>query len=310
MSENQNSAVIEAAGVHKRYGRGRKAVHALRDVSFRVRPGIVTGLIGPNGAGKSTFIKIALGHLSATSGRVRVLGREPGDPQALRRLGYLPENPRFPLYLSGREFLCYSGALLGLRGRELYRAVDTLLERVGIAHAGRRRVWSYSKGMAQRLGLAHALIGDPEVLILDEPMSGLDPIGRADVKSILEEQRLRGTSILFCSHILEDVERLCHEVIMLMRGRVYHQGGVTELLQSTTPAWNCLVRAAAAPQVAAVHWQGSGDGLWSVTGVDAAAVAAIAARAAAGELEIVRIEPVSEDLEAVFVRAAEVREEA
>jgi len=298
------TAVISATAVHKRYGHGRKAVNALSDVGFAVRPGVVTGLIGPNGAGKSTFIKIALGHLSPTSGQVRVLGCTPGDPRALGRLGYLPENPRFPLYLSGREFLRYSGGLLGMRGPQLHRSVEALLERVGIAHAGRRRVWSYSKGMAQRLGLAHALLGEPEVLILDEPMSGLDPLGRADVKSILEEQRARGASIVFCSHILEDVERLCDEVVMLMRGRVYHQGGVIELLQSATPAWNCLVRSAAQPSAGAVNWQGSGDGLWRATDVGAAAVAAIAAAAGDRALEIVRIEPVSQDLEAVFVRAA------
>lgn len=295
--------VIQANHVRKVYGRGASAVVALADLDIAVRAGRVTGLVGHNGAGKSTFIKLALGFLRPTSGSLAVLGRSPGDPRALGRLGYLPEHPSFPEYLTGREILHYVGRLLGLRGADLRRRADDLLAEVGIAHAADRRVRSYSKGMMQRLGIAQALLADPEVLVLDEPMTGLDPIGRAEVKELLRARRERGVAILFCSHILEDVERLCDDVLLLARGRLRYQGTVASVLAAGDPRWTAVVAAAAVPpSLSTLNWQSVGADLWSAAGLDDVAMRAVAAAAAAGAVQPVRLEQELADLEELFLQ--------
>lgn len=295
--------MIVAKHLVKTYGYGRKAVAALCDVSFSFNAGRVTGLIGHNGAGKSTFIKTALGFLTPTSGEVEIFGLPPGTPSVHQRLGYLPEHPSFPLYLSGREILIYVARLLGFAQPKAKRLADELLEEVGIAHAANRRVQTYSKGMGQRLGLAQALIGQPELLILDEPMTGLDPIGRSLVKEILRRRHQQGTSIVFCSHILEDVERLCNDIVMLNRGAVVYQGSVDAILTSENPHWLAMIRCASLPSnLSAIGWQPAGDRLWTAPNLEQPAVQAIAAAAAGGQIEVIRLNQQIDDLEAVFVR--------
>lgn len=295
--------VIQASQVRKTFGRGAAAVEALRDLDVTVHKGRVTGLVGHNGAGKSTFIKLALGFLRPTSGSLAVLGHAPGDPRALARLGYLPEHPSFPEYLTGREMLHYIGGLLGLGGADLARRSAALLEEVGIAHAADRRVRSYSKGMMQRLGIAQALLADPDLLVLDEPMTGLDPIGRAEVKELLRVRKERGTAILFCSHILEDVERLCDDVMLLARGRLRFQGTVASVLAAGEPRWAAVIAAAEVPSaLRGLPWKEAGVDLWAVGGLDEAGMRAVGAAAAGGALQLVRLEQELADLEELFLQ--------
>lgn len=298
-----SSAVIEARSAGKRFGRGAGAVEALQGLDLRVGAGRVCGLVGHNGAGKSTFIKMSLGFLRPTTGTIEVFSRPPGDPGAARRLGYLPEHPAFPEYLTGREVLDYVGRLLDLPAAERARRANALLEEVGIAHAADRRTRGYSKGMLQRLGLAQALLGDPELLILDEPMSGLDPIGRAQVKDILRRRREAGVAILFCSHILEDVERLCDDVVILVRGHKRFEGAVANVLAAGTPTWTALVERDAAPDLPG-EWQPAGVRMWHARGLDAGEMRAVAAAAAdaGGDLRLIRLDQELADLERLFLQ--------
>ncbi len=209
----------------------RKKVEAVRDVSFEVRPGEVFGLLGPNGAGKTTTIKMLLGLIFPTRGALSLFGASRPTPEALARLGYLPENPYVYQYLKPLEFLDLAGRLSGLGARERRERSLAILARVGLTHAVDRPIGRFSKGMTQRIGLAQALLHDPELLILDEPMSGLDPIGRKEVRDLILEERARGKTILFTSHILSDVEQLCDRVVILDRGRVRAEGALVELLR-------------------------------------------------------------------------------
>lgn len=295
--------VIVAQQLTKTFGRGGKAIRALKSVDFVVGAGRVTGLIGHNGAGKSTFIKLALGFFAPNAGRIDILGLAPGSPEAHKRLGYLPEHPSFPLYLSGREILIYVAQLLGHSRKQSSDMALALLEEVGIAHAADRRVQTYSKGMGQRLGLAQALIGNPDLLILDEPMTGLDPIGRSLVKDILRRRHEQGCSIVFCSHILDDVERLCDDVIMLNRGEVVYNGTVDAVLASDDPVWNAFIRAESIPAgIAQIGWQPAGEHLWQATQLTKEMSMAVAQAAAQDQCEIVRLNRKLEDLEGIFVR--------
>jgi len=201
---------------------------ALDGASFELGRGEVFGLLGPNGAGKSTTFKCLIGLVTPDRGRVEILGDPPG-PQANRRLGFLPEQPMFYEYLSARELLDWVGRLHGLDRVERERRARELLERVGLQGAEDQRLRGYSKGMLQRVGLAQALIGRPEILILDEPMSGLDPLGRHFVRDLILELRRAGTTVLFSSHVLSDAEQLCDRVAILIRGRVRREGTMREL---------------------------------------------------------------------------------
>ncbi|HWP34925.1 MAG TPA: ABC transporter ATP-binding protein [Thermodesulfobacteriota bacterium] len=224
--------MIETRGLTKVYRTGvlRKAVPALDGLTLDVRPGEIFGFLGPNGAGKTTTIKILLGFVRPTSGVARVLGGRPDDPAVRRRLGFMPEQPYFYAYLTGEEFLDYAGQLHGLP-RPVRRArAAALLEATGIAHAARLPLRKYSKGMLQRLGLAQALINDPELVILDEPMSGLDPIGRREVRDLILRLRREGRTVFFSTHILSDAETLADRVAILAQGRVVGLGTLDELL--------------------------------------------------------------------------------
>lgn len=219
-----SDTVFSLQGVSKTWGQ----VHALRDVSLELREGQVLGLLGHNGAGKSTAMKLILGLIRPSSGVLKVFGHDPSGVEAslMRlKLGYLPENVSFYEQLSGEEVLTYFARLKGVERRQ----VQTLLERVGLAHAAKRRVGTYSKGMRQRLGLAQALIGEPRLLLLDEPTVGLDPMATRDFYGMIDELRARGVSVVLCSHVLPGVERHIDRAAILGQGRLLASGSIDEL---------------------------------------------------------------------------------
>ena len=207
-----------------------KVHRGLDDLDLEVRAGEVMGYIGPNGAGKTTTLKLLTGLHKPTRGNAWIFGAPVERVESRRRLGFLPEQPYFFDYLTGLETLEMAGRLSGLAGREADDRARRWLGRVGIADAARRRVRKYSKGMLQRLGLAAALMHEPDLLILDEPMSGLDPLGRREVRDLLLEQRARGVTVLFSSHILPDVETLCDRVAIVIEGRLQRIARVGDLV--------------------------------------------------------------------------------
>jgi len=206
-----------------------RAHRALDGLSLEIPPGGVFGLLGPNGAGKSTTLKLLVDLLRPTAGRAELLGRPPGDLDARARLGFLPEHPTFYDHLTGEEVLTYFAGLFGLTGPDRRRRVSRMLDRVGLGADRRRPLRQYSKGMVQRVGIAQALINDPELIILDEPMSGLDPVGRRDVRELILALRDEGRTVLFSSHILSDAESLCSAVGILARGRLVANGTLSDL---------------------------------------------------------------------------------
>lgn len=228
--------VLEVSDLHKSYRLGflRKRIDAVRGISFQVRRGEIFGFIGPNGAGKTTTIKSILQLIYPTRGAIRLFGAESYLPQARLRLGYLPENPYIYQYLKPIEFLDLCARLTGMEKTQRRQRALALAEELGLAHALDRPVGRFSKGMMQRLGLAQALIHDPELLILDEPLSGLDPIGRKDVRDVLLAHRRRGKTLLFTSHTLSDVEMLCDRVAIVKAGRLAACGALDELLEPAT----------------------------------------------------------------------------
>jgi ABC-2 type transport system ATP-binding protein len=227
------SSVIEVRGLYKTFEVGffRKKVEAVCGVDFDVRRGEIFGVLGPNGAGKTTTIKMLLRLVFPTRGTVRLFESDRPGPREMRRLGYLPENPYVYQYLRAHEFLDLCGRLCGMSAQERKTRSDEVIAKVGLSHAIDRPIGKFSKGMTQRIGLAQALLHDPELLILDEPMSGLDPIGRKEVRDLVLEEKARGKTILFTSHILTDVEKLCDRVAIVNGGRVTHQGALDELLR-------------------------------------------------------------------------------
>jgi ABC-2 type transport system ATP-binding protein len=214
---------------------------ALDEVSIEVPDGGVFGLLGPNGAGKSTTLKLLVGLLRPTAGRAEVFGRAPGDPASRARLGFLPENPSFYDELTAQELLTYLGGLCGYHGRERAERAARALDLVGLGDDRRRRLRQYSKGMVQRVGIAQALVNDPALVILDEPMSGLDPAGRHDVRQIILGLRDEGRTVIFSSHILPDAELLCTRVGILAKGRLVAAGGLAELTAGTARGWEVIV---------------------------------------------------------------------
>jgi ABC-2 type transport system ATP-binding protein len=227
---------IEAQGLRKVYRSrfGGRAVAALDGLDLRVEPGEVFGLLGPNGAGKTTTVKILLGLTFPTGGSARVLGLPVADPASRRRVGYLPEGHRFPGYLTARQTLEIFGRMSGMDRAALRRRTGALLERVRLERWADVRVRKFSKGMTQRLGLAAALVHDPEVLLLDEPTDGVDPVGRREIRDLLQEEAARGKAILLNSHLLSEIERTCGRVAVLRNGRVAAQGSIESLTAKTS----------------------------------------------------------------------------
>ena len=211
------------------------------DLSIAVEPGEVFGFLGPNGAGKTTTIKMMMGLIHPDAGRIRLLGGSHRSRSVRRRLGFLPESPYFYDYLTGRELLSFYARFFHLLPGERRRRVNELLERTGVAHASDLPLRKYSKGMLQRLGLAQALLGDPELVVLDEPMSGLDPVGRRDVRDLILGLRQKGCTVFFSSHILQDAEMLCDRVGILVGGRLRSQGRLSDLVGNRVRYWEVTV---------------------------------------------------------------------
>lgn len=220
------------------YGFWLRRKPVLRDVSLTVERGEVYGFLGPNGAGKTTSLKCLLGLLTPDAGSVEIFGRPGSDPEARRKIGYLPEHPYFYPHLTGRELVDYFGRLFDLPGDVRRRRTDELIELVGMTAKAGQPIKQYSKGMMQRIGMAQALINDPELVILDEPMSGLDPIGRREVKDIILGLKARGTTVFFSSHILADAEALCDRVGLLFEGKIVRESAVNEILEGRVQYWD------------------------------------------------------------------------
>lgn len=210
---------------------GRK-VAAVDGIDFEVHEGEIFGFLGPNGAGKTTTIKMLTGLIAPSTGTAMVFGECIPSPHAMGRVGFLPENPYIYPYLTPREFVTLCGRLSGMSGKGLFSSVERILERVGMAHAIDRAARALSKGMLQRVGLAAALVHEPDLLILDEPMSGLDPVGRKEVRDLIVEEKNAGRTVFFSTHILNDVETLCDHVCILRRGKVVVSGVLDDLLDA------------------------------------------------------------------------------
>ncbi len=229
--------VLQAKKISKyfKFGLRSVVVEALKDVSFSVPKGCIFGLLGANGAGKSTAIKILLGLLRQNSGTVEIFSGALNSA-AKKRMGYLPETPNFYGFLTGLELVSFYAKLCGLKGKIAEQKAAEALEMVGLSDASGRRVSLYSKGMQQRAGLAQAIVHDPELLILDEPASGLDPVGMSDMAEIILKLKERGKTVLLSSHMLAEVEKLCDEVCILSRGEIAAQGSLDSLLDKPNSA--------------------------------------------------------------------------
>ncbi len=292
---------IEVVGLHKVYRRwfAREGQPALRGVDLAVPMGSSFGLIGQNGAGKTTFIKVLLGVVRCTSGTVRVLGGDPEDPKIRARIGYLPERLHLPEAWTAPEFLASVARMKG--AGMLRREVDALLERVGLAEAGRRKIGGFSKGMRQRIGLAAALVGAPELLVLDEPTDGIDPMGRREIRRILGEEVARGATLFLNSHLLAETERVCERIAILSNGRVVKEGTL-EALRKTGASWHlrfapgvpdpALLDAGFRPARAGAGWTFSGD--------DIGALNLALDRARSSGALVMALQPEEQDLEQIL----------
>ncbi|HTS03570.1 MAG TPA: ABC transporter ATP-binding protein [Thermoanaerobaculia bacterium] len=225
------TAAIEVRGLRKTYrpAFGGRAIDALDGIDLAVRPGELFGLLGPNGAGKTTTVKILLGLTHATAGEASLLGLPAKDPESRRRVGYLPEGHRFPGYLTARQTLSVFGRMSGVDHATLRARIPGLLERMKLAEWADVKVKKFSKGMTQRLGLASALVHEPEVLLLDEPTDGVDPVGRREIRDLLRAEAAKGRAVLLNSHLLSEIELTCDRVAVLRKGKVAAIGTVEEL---------------------------------------------------------------------------------
>jgi ABC-2 type transport system ATP-binding protein len=218
----------------------KRPYRALDRLTLSVEPGEVFGFLGPNGAGKTTTLKLLMRLVFPTDGRAEILGRPVGDLSVKRRIGYLPENPYFYDYLTAEELLSYFASLFGYSGGDRTARVSRLLDEVGIGAERRLQLRKFSKGMLQRVGIAQALINDPELVIFDEPMSGLDPLGRREVRALILKLRDRGCTVFFSSHVLSDAEALCSRVAILARGRLLTTGRLTDMLAFEVRGWELI----------------------------------------------------------------------
>lgn len=310
------TAVVEIENLTKDYEVGfwrKRRVRALDGLSLRVEGGEVFGFLGANGAGKTTTMKLLMRLIYPTTGRARILGRDISDVSMHSRIGYLTENPYFYDYLTAREFLEYCAELFGYDRRERKRRTAELLERVNLE----RKSWDkqlrkFSKGMLQRVGIAQSIINDPEIIFLDEPMSGLDPIGRREVRDLIATLRAGGTTVFLCSHILSDIEVLCDRVAILRRGRLVEQGRLEDLRAKTGDERRVEITMAGTDAetieqqltgLAGASVQTTASGarieIASESDVD---MAIAAVRRAGGRL--ISVQPVRQSLEELFMREA------
>jgi len=230
VATNANNFAIDLHHVEKRY-KGR--VHALRGVTMQVHPGEIFGLLGPNGAGKSTLVKIMTTVVRPTRADGTVLGKPVGHKATLARVGYLPEHHRFPKYLTGAQVLDFYGAMANVDRRERKERASHLLGVVGMSDWKKKRIGQYSKGMMQRIGLAQALMNDPDLVILDEPTDGVDPVGRREIRDVLVRLRDQGKTVFLNSHLLSELEMVCNRVAIMVQGQVRQQGTIDELTKES-----------------------------------------------------------------------------
>ncbi|MBD0373908.1 MAG: ABC transporter ATP-binding protein [Pyrinomonadaceae bacterium] len=310
------AAVVEIENLTKDYEVGfwrKRRVRALDGLSLKVESGEIFGFLGANGAGKTTTMKLLMRLIYPTEGSARILGRDISDVQMHARIGYLTENPYFYDYLTAREFLEYCAELFGYDRRERKRRTEELLERVHLD----RKSWDkqlrkFSKGMLQRVGIAQSIVNDPEIVFLDEPMSGLDPIGRREVRDLIASLRSTGTTVFLCSHILSDIEVLCDRVAILKRGRLVEQGRLETLRAKAGDEQRIEITVAGADAEAIEQHLNTLSGASVTTTASGARIevaderdvdkAIAALRSAGGRL--VSVQPVRQSLEELFMREA------
>ena len=288
---------------------GRRSIRALRKISFEVERGSIFGLLGPNGAGKTTLIKILLGLVSKSGGRANLLGQPAGDRRGRAQVGYLPEHHRIPRHLKGNSALAYYGGLSGVSPGDVGRRRDDLLRRVGLSEWGRVSVRKYSKGMLQRLGLAQAMLHDPELLILDEPTDGVDPVGRSELRTLLQELKSEGKTIFINSHLLQEVELVCDRVAILDHGNLLRVGTLDEITDQREREIEFVVRGAenvlreVFSDVTIVDWQLDAPDVTQirVQGLDQTGVNGRIDALRSRQLELVSLIPSRDSLEEAFL---------
>jgi ABC-2 type transport system ATP-binding protein len=301
--------IVEIDNLTKDYEVGfwrKRKVRALDGLSLAVEQGQILGFLGANGAGKTTTLKLLMRLIYPTAGTARILGRDIADVRMHARIGYLPENPYFYDYLTAREFLNYCGELFGLNSSTRKRQTDDLLSRVNLeSKSWDRQLRKFSKGMLQRVGLAQALVNDPEIVFLDEPMSGLDPVGRREVRDLIASLRTHGKTVFMCSHILSDIEVLCDSVAILKHGRLAHAGSLDEL---RARAINQIEIIASGADEATLKQQLGKNATVTVTASglrievsDEQEVDAVLAALRKAEGKLVSVQPVRQSLEELFL---------
>lgn len=240
---------IELTGLSKHFKvKGHTTVEAVKDLSLKIELGEVFGFLGPNGAGKSTTIKMLMGLIRPTGGIVSLMGQPASSPLSRRHVGYLPENPAFYDYLTASEYLQFVGRTFGMNGSVLEEKISTVLKLLELWDARNRPLRGYSKGMVQRLGIAQAMVHDPDVYVLDEPMSGLDPIGRALVKTVIKDLRQKGKCVFFSTHITSDVESICDRVGIILQGTLRKLDRVDSIMAEGLVGYHVRLRVAGAQE--------------------------------------------------------------
>ncbi len=290
----------------------KRPVRALESLNLQVEKGEVFGFLGPNGAGKTTTLKLLMNLLRPTAGTARILGEPLNSVQMRRRIGYLPENPYFYDYLTPQELLTYVGTLFGMRQPSLSKRVSELLEQVGLTDSRRLQLRKFSKGMVQRIGIAQAIINNPEVVFLDEPMSGLDPLGRREVREVIASLKSQGVTVFFSSHILPDVETLCDRVGIMNHGRLQGAGALDQILKVNIEGHEIVLAGLDATVAASLSgmcddYADLGDRLRLRAG-SPEQVEAVLSCALSHGAELISINPIRASLEDYFLR--EVRQSA
>jgi ABC-2 type transport system ATP-binding protein len=285
----------------------KRPYRALDRLTLDVEAGEVFGFLGPNGAGKTTTLKLLMQLVFPTSGRAELLGRPLGDLGAKRRVGFLPENPYFYDYLTAEELLTYFAALFGYRGAERRARTSRMLDEVGLGAERRMPLRKFSKGMLQRVGIAQALLNDPELVILDEPMSGLDPLGRRDVRALILRLRDSGCTVFFSSHVLSDAEALCSRVAILANGRLVASGRLTEMLAFQARGWELVMANVSDAAVAALGPRVRravrlGDGRYAFELPLDPAPERLVAQLTVDGARLISLNPIRDTLEDFFVR--------
>jgi ABC-2 type transport system ATP-binding protein len=304
------SAALATFELTKDYAVGfwrKRPYRALDTLSLHVESGDVFGFLGPNGAGKTTTLKLLMQLVFPSAGRAEILGRPLGDVAVKRRIGFLPENPYFYDYLTAEELLTYFASLFGYRGAERRARASRLLDEVGIGAERRLQLRKFSKGMLQRVGIAQALVNDPELVILDEPMSGLDPLGRRDVRSLILQLRDRGCTVFFSSHVLSDAEALCSRVAILAKGKLVAAGRLSDLVDFRARGWELVVSGTSEPAIAALGQRVRravriDEGRYALELPVESSPDQILAELTAGGAHLVSLNPIRDTLEDFFVR--------